>query len=175
MRQKFPTHRDTDRRRVPITFWCINSETRTMYVMQKETEIKTRNALSNKEKSMKILIIDDSEIIYNRLYKLTDRINDKQRDKISVITNFENLLMDIYQTTPDVIIINTYSLRGTLFETIRAIKTIRPQIKIISLTEFSDKTFENLLKDAGSDYFIDIASGIDRVSELIGSFKSQSD
>lgn len=146
-----------------------------MYIMQKETEVNPRNAFSNKGKSMKILIIDDSEIIYKRLYKLTERIIDKKSDSITVITKFDNLLMDIYHTAPDIIIINTYSLRGTLLEIIRAVKTIRPQTKIISLTEFHDKTFESLLKDAGSDFFIDIASGIERIPELINRFKSQSD
>jgi len=120
---------------------------------------------------MKILIVDDSEIIYKRLEKLITPSIDRNQDSITVVSEFDNLLIDIYHMVPDVIILNTYSLRGTLIETIRAVKTILPRLKIISLTEFFDKTFENLLKKAGSDYFIDIASGIDQVPGIITDVK----
>ncbi|MBN2600530.1 MAG: response regulator [Candidatus Marinimicrobia bacterium] len=122
---------------------------------------------------MKILIVDDSEIIYKRIEKLITPGKDHNQDSITVISKFDNLLMDIYHMIPDVIIMNTYSLRGTLIETIRAVKTILPSLKIIALTEFFNKTFGNLLKKAGSDYFIDIASGIDQVPGIITNIKNR--
>jgi len=126
-----------------------------------------------RETAMKILIVDDSKIIYDRLQKLVVRQLDKN-DSITNLAELDNLLMDVYHMSPDVLILNTYSLRGTLIESIRAIKTIKPLTKIISLTEFYDETFETLLKNAGSDFFIDISSGIESVPDILNSFKNQS-
>jgi len=144
-----------------------------MYTAENEIKTFNNNPIFNKERVMKILIVDDSEIIYKRIEKLITPCIDRNQDSITVISDFDNLLMDVYHMSPDVIILNTYSLRGTLIETVRAIKTIRSQLKIISLTEFFDKTFENLLKKAGSDFFIDIASGVDQIPGIITDFKNK--
>jgi DNA-binding NarL/FixJ family response regulator len=125
-----------------------------------------------KEKPMKILIVDSSGTIHTRLEKLVSRQLDKH-DNIQNLTEFDNLLMDVYQTSPDIIILNTYTLRGTLIESIRAIKTIKPHVKIITLTEFHDENYESLIKSAGADYFINVSSEMEKISELFSECKNQ--
>ena len=120
---------------------------------------------------MKILIIDDSEIIYNRLNKFISRNIDNPRDSVEAISQLENLLIDIHQKAPDILIINTYSLRGILVETIRAVKTILPQTYIICLTEFYENSFEKILRNAGADHFLDIANGIEQFQDIFTNVK----
>lgn len=124
-----------------------------------------------KDTAMKILIVDDFEMIANRIQKLITHTIDSTKDTVEIINNLDNLLVDIYHKAPDILLLNTYSVRGTLIETIRAIKTIRPQTQIICLTEFIDSTFEKILKGAGADYFLDIASSNNTIPEIITKLK----
>jgi DNA-binding NarL/FixJ family response regulator len=60
-----------------------------------------------------------------------------------------------------------------LIESIRAIKTIKPHVKIITLTEFHDENYESLIKSAGADYFINVSSEMEKISELFSECKNQ--
>ncbi|GEM_PF-1315980 len=126
-----------------------------------------------KETKMKILLFDESEITYERVKRLIGHATDHV-DEIRRISSLDNILIDAYRMKPEIIILNTYFLRGSILETIRVLKTISPKCQIISLVEFSDPVYQNLLTEAGSDYFIDLAQNFEDIPEILQKFKTRS-
>jgi DNA-binding NarL/FixJ family response regulator len=122
---------------------------------------------------MNIMIFNDAAVIQEPLLRLISRSTNGS-DKIVSVSDFKNILMEVLHGKPDVVIINTYAIRSTIQETIRAIKTICDNAKIISLTEFHDELFQKHLKNSGTDFMIDIAHNLEQIPTILTDLKNKS-
>jgi len=122
---------------------------------------------------MNIMIFNDAAVIQEPLLRLISRSTNSD-DRIVSVSDFKNILMEVLHGKPDVVIINTYAIRSTIQETIRAIKTICDGVQIISLTEFHDELFQKHLKNSGTDYMIDIAHNLEQIPTILTDLKHKS-
>ena len=122
---------------------------------------------------MNIMIFNDAAVIQEPLLRLIAHSTNGD-DNIVSVSNFKNILMEVLHGKPDVVILNTYAIRSTIQETIRAIKTICDGVKIISLTEFHDTLFQKHLKNSGTDFMIDIAHNLEQIPTILIDLKNKS-
>jgi hypothetical protein len=118
------------------------------------------------------MIFNDAKVIQEPLLRLISRCT-QSSDKIVPVADFKNVLMEVLHGQPDVVILNTYAIRSTIQETIRAIKTISDKAKVISLTEFRDELFHKHLKSSGTDFIIDINHNLEQISTILTDLKTE--
>ena len=121
---------------------------------------------------MNIMIFNDAAVIQEPLLRLISR-STNDNDKIVSVSDFKNILLEVLHGKPNVVILNTYAIRSTIRETIRAIKTICDNVQIISLTEFHDELFQKHLKNSGTDFIIDIAHNLEQIPTILTDIKNK--
>ncbi len=121
---------------------------------------------------MNIMVFNDAAVIQEPLLRLISH-STNGGDNIISVSNFKNILMEVLHGKPNVVILNTYAIRSTIQETIRAIKTICDGVKIISLTEFHDELFQKHLKNSGTDFIIDIAHNLEQIPTILTDIKNK--
>lgn len=121
---------------------------------------------------MNIMVFNDAAVIQEPLLRLISH-STNGGDNIISVSNFKNILMEVLHGKPNVVILNTYAIRSTIRETIRAIKTICDNVQIISLTEFHDELFQKHLKNSGTDFIIDIAHNLEQIPTILTDIKNK--
>jgi len=121
---------------------------------------------------MNIMVFNDAAVIQEPLLRLISH-STNGGDNIVSVSNFKNILMEVLHGKPNVVILNTYTIRSTIRETIRAIKTICDNVQIISLTEFHDELFQKHLKNSGTDFIIDIAHNLEQIPTILTDIKNK--
>jgi len=118
------------------------------------------------------MVFNDAAVIQEPLLRLISH-STNGGDNIISVSNFKNILMEVLHGKPNVVILNTYAIRSTIRETIRAIKTICDNVQIISLTEFHDELFQKHLKNSGTDFIIDIAHNLEQIPTILTDIKNK--
>ena len=114
---------------------------------------------------MKIFIVDDSELIRERLKEQLTAIENVQivgqaKDAYFAITM-------IAKTYPDVVILDVRMPGGSGIDVLRAIKKEGSPPKIIMLTKYPYPQYREKCLELGADYFFDKATEFDNTIELI--------
>jgi two-component system response regulator DevR len=114
---------------------------------------------------VKIIIVDDSELIRQRLEEQLTAIENVQivgqaEDAYSAVTM-------IAKTHPDVVILDVRMPGGSGIDVLRAIKKEGSPPKIIMLTKYPYPQYREKCLELGADYFFDKATEFDKAIELI--------
>lgn len=116
---------------------------------------------------MKVLVVDDSKIVRDRLVSLLDSMEgvdivEQAEDGRSAILANNNL-------RPDVIILDIRMVETNGIQLLKKFKNIRSDQKIIMLTNFPYPQYRKKCFEEGADYFLDKSTEFDEVARIINS------
>ncbi|MEW6144680.1 MAG: response regulator transcription factor [Thermodesulfobacteriota bacterium] len=114
---------------------------------------------------MKVLVVDDSKIVRDRLVSLLDSIDgvdivEQAEDGRSAILANNNL-------KPNVIILDIRMDEWNGIQLLKKFKNSRSDQKIIMLTNFPYPQYRKKCLDEGADYFLDKSTEFDEVARII--------
>jgi DNA-binding NarL/FixJ family response regulator len=117
------------------------------------------------KKKLTIAIVDDSEIIRQRLVQ---RLN--KCECFNIIwqsENVENTYCCFNQSAPSALILDIQLPDGSGIDILEKIKLESPFTKIIMLTNYPSLPFKNKCVKAGADYFFDKSTEFEKVFEIL--------
>lgn len=122
---------------------------------------------------MKVLIVDDSAIVRERLKAMLSEITELEdisqaRDSLEAISSFQKL-------NPEVVILDIRMPGGSGIDVLKKIKkSIQPPVVIV-LTNYPYPQYRRKCLDAGADFFFDKSTEFDKVTEVLNQMsKNQS-
>lgn len=102
---------------------------------------------------MKIFLVEDSPDIRERLHALIAAIPGVEL--VAEADNQEDALRGIFESHPDVVILDMRLASGTGMEVLRQVKAKQALIKVIVLTNFGYPQYRKRCMELGADYFLD--------------------
>ena len=118
---------------------------------------------------MKILIVDDSELIMERVANLFDENNGIKI--IGLAKNVKDAIAIYTKSKPDVIILDIRLGEESGIDFLEMIKDIDLKTKIIMLTNYPYKQYRDKCKRLGADYFLNKSTEFDSLQNIIISMK----
>jgi len=129
----------------------------------------------NKHTSLRVITVDDSKIIADRLRSILTDIKN-----VEVLGNAYNISAATYliqQEKPHVVILDINFKQASLEENginlLSFIKQKYPEIKVIMLTNLSGLFYQNMCLSIGADLFFDKSHDFEKISEAIISFRDK--
>ncbi len=113
---------------------------------------------------MKLLIVDDSELVQSRLKKAFSKM-DRTIDIVHAY-NCEVALQVFSTFKPDTVILDISLPDGSGINLLREFKKNNPIAKVIIFTNYQTNEFKNSCMELGADYFLD-KSNLKRVIEAV--------
>lgn len=114
---------------------------------------------------MKVLIVDDSAIVQERLMSML-----LEHEGIDIIGQAENgieALKFVKEKKPDTVILDIRMPGGNGIEVLQEIKQIDPNIKVIMFTNYPYSQYRTKCMKSGADYFLDKSGEFNRIPEII--------
>ena len=116
-------------------------------------------------KKIKVLIVDDSAIVVERLSEI---ISEMTSVAPVLISNSFNEAVDIINVElPDVILLDIQLPGKNGIELLSFVKSRYPQIKIIIVTNRASDYYRDLCNEMGANSFIDKSTEFEKIPELI--------
>lgn len=113
---------------------------------------------------MKVLIVDDSSVVRERLRVMFSEIKD-----IEILGEAENgaeALKVLKKHSPDILILDIRLKEGNGFDLLKSIKK-HPDLKVIILTNYPYPQYRKYALELGADYFFDKSVDFEQVIKLI--------
>jgi len=114
----------------------------------------------------KILIIDDSALIVERLINL---IKDLRNVETNVAGAWAEASILLEQFQPQIIFLDIHLPDKSGIELLNKIKTEYPEIIVIMFTNQGSDFYKTLCLELGADYFIDKSKDFELIPEIISS------
>ena len=128
--------------------------------------LHSRKLISTKEVTfMRILIVDDSIVIQNRLVKMVSQIHNAK--VVGLASNGEDAITSIQKLKPDLVILDLHMPKGNGFDVIRNIKKNNLLTIVLVLTSFATSSHKKLCKQLGVEYFFDKTTEFEQAIEVI--------
>lgn len=121
--------------------------------------------------TMKIYIVEDSEIISQRIKRLLSAIEGIEIAGVS--EDFEEALISIKNLQPEVIILDISVGKSKGLNTIQDIKNVHPQTKIIMFTNFNFNNYKEISFEYGADYYLDKSNEFQNLPDVIEELKKK--
>ena len=121
---------------------------------------------------MKVLVVDDSQIIRERLVKMISVIEGV--DTVAQAENARKAISASQAIRPEVLILDIRMRGVNGIELLKRIKSMQHHSKVIMLTNFPYPQYKKKCLAEGADYFLDKSSEFDKVSEIIRSLVEES-
>ncbi len=122
----------------------------------------------DKEKTLKakqLLIVDDSEIIQQRL---SDQLSDIQGIKIlNNIGSISDAISAFNKYHPDIVILDIQLADGQGFEVLDVIKKKSPKTIVIMFTNYAQSAFRKRSLEHRADFFIDKSNGYITIYDFV--------
>ena len=121
----------------------------------------------SQEKSQKILVVDDSEVICNRLCSMLSEI-----DNVDVVGQARNSSegYELYGTLkPDIIILDIRLSGENGISLLKKIKAEDPEITIIMFTNYPYLAYKKRCVELGAGHFFDKSTELEKLIDLISS------
>ncbi|MBU8893831.1 MAG: response regulator transcription factor [Bacteroidales bacterium] len=114
---------------------------------------------------MKVLIIEDSELIRDRLVELIRNYVDiksieQTSDSIDALESFNKFL-------PDIVILDIRIPGGNGFRILKEIKQTNKLVKVIILTDNYNEQYITAYVEFGADYFLDKSTEFKLIPEIL--------
>ncbi|MFA6468570.1 MAG: response regulator transcription factor [Bacteroidota bacterium] len=116
-------------------------------------------------KSVKVFIVDDSEIVRDRLTSMLSEVT-----LIDIIGYADNPLAateSIVRTKPDVIILDIFLTGGSGIHVLKNIRAKQITSKVIMLTNYAQDEYRKKCFEEGADFFFDKSIEFDKVVDVI--------
>lgn len=114
---------------------------------------------------MKVLIVDDSAIVRERLKAMLCEITELEnisqaRDSLEAISSFQKL-------NPEVVILDIRMPGGSGIDVLKEMKKATKPPLVIVLTNYPYPQYRRKCIDAGADFFFDKSTEFDKVIEVL--------
>jgi DNA-binding NarL/FixJ family response regulator len=114
---------------------------------------------------MKILIVDDSPPIQNRLVKMVSHIQNAR--VVGLANDGVEAILSIQKLKPDLIILDLRLPGVTGFDVLRNIKKNNLSTAVLVLTNFATTPHRDLCKQLGVEYFFDKTTEFEQAIDVI--------
>ncbi len=114
---------------------------------------------------MKVLIVDDSAIVQERLMSMFD--DQKGIQIVGQAQNGIEALKFIKQHKPHAVILDIRMPGGNGINVLQHIKQIDPSIKVIMFTNYPYSQYRIKCLESGADYFLDKSAEFNKIPEII--------
>jgi DNA-binding NarL/FixJ family response regulator len=113
---------------------------------------------------MKLMIVDDSEVISKRLKELLQDIEGLEiaalaEDGIQALSMFSNI-------NPDIVILDLMIPRMNGLDVLRSIRAKKSPVIIIVLTNYDQSYFRDRCVELGANYFLDKSADFEKVYQI---------
>lgn len=126
--------------------------------------------VSNNEKTVKILIVDDSILIRRSLIKLIDQIDGNL--EIAEAVNVPEGIRMAKEILPDIIILDIMMPGGTGFNVLKIVTEFDVPPVTIVLSKYSTNKFRKEAVEGGADHFFDKSTEFEKVIKVIKEYKN---
>lgn len=116
---------------------------------------------------MKILVVDDSRIIRDRLVNLLDVI--KGVCVVEQAEDAESALLAYHKLRPEVLILDIRMRGANGIEVLKQVKSEQLAPYVIMLTNFPYPQYKKKCFEEGADYFLDKSTEFDEINIIISS------
>ncbi len=113
---------------------------------------------------MKIMIVDDSNVISKRLEELLMDI--RGIEIVSIAEDGMQAIADFSKTKPDLVILDLMIPKINGLDVLRNIRPQNDNVIIIVLTNYNQSYFRDLCASLGADYFLDKSAEFDKVYQI---------
>lgn len=114
---------------------------------------------------MKVLVVDDSKIIRDRLVNLLSAI--KGVETVAQAENAKIAISTCQAIRPDVVILDIRMRGINGIELLKQIKNEQHASKVIMLTNFPYPQYRRKCIEVGADYFLDKSTEFDEINVII--------
>jgi DNA-binding NarL/FixJ family response regulator len=115
----------------------------------------------------KILIIDDSALIVERLINMLTDVGNIGSIKLAGTCAEANILLE--QSQPQIIFLDIHLPDKSGIELLSKIKTNHPEIIVVMFTNQGGDFYKTLCMQLGANYFIDKSKDFELIPEIISS------
>jgi DNA-binding NarL/FixJ family response regulator len=113
---------------------------------------------------MKVLIVDDSELVCNRLRAM---LLEQGSVEVEEANHTGQAIEALRLGLPEVVILDLILPDGASFQLIRFAKSVDPGITVIVLTNYAFSSYRRLALESGADYFFDKSSEFDQAFAIV--------
>ena len=114
---------------------------------------------------MKVLIVDDSAIVRERLSAMLAKIT--EAENISFAEDVPEAISSVQKLNLDVVILDIRMPGGSGLDVLREIKKSNPTPLVIVLTNYPYPQYRRKYIDAGADFFFDKSTEFDKVTVVL--------
>lgn len=114
---------------------------------------------------LKILIVDDTDIVVERLYKMIIEIDTV--DTVLKSNSYNEAVEIINNEVPDIILLDIYMPGKNGIDLLKFLKENYPAIKTIVVTNNVSSNYQLLCQSMGADHFIDKSAEFEIIPEII--------
>jgi two-component system, OmpR family, response regulator len=123
--------------------------------------------------SVRVLLVEDSEVLAGRIAELIRRLPDVEL--IGAVDNEEEAVGSVGASMPDVVILDLHLRAGSGFGVLRSLRrSARPRPKIIVLTGFDLPEYRREAESFGVEAFLNKSRDYHRLPSLLRSLAGQS-
>lgn len=128
--------------------------------------IEKNNFTQNKKDfSVRLLIVDDSDLISQRLKELLQDLEDLEI--IDVASNGYDGIEKYWRYKPEVVILDIKLPKINGIEVLQNIRKVKSPTTIIVLTNYNNSYFKDVCLAEGADYFLDKSTEFEKVYEIL--------
>ena len=114
-----------------------------------------------RKEKLKVLIVDDSPLVVKRLFHILFEIDDVKC--IGHASQYEDALRLVEKSKPDVVLLDIQLPKKNGIDILVSIKSKFKKVKVVMLSNFSDKYYKNLCFTSGCDYFLDKSTEFEKI------------
>ncbi len=118
---------------------------------------------------MKVLIVDDSTIVRERLKALLSEITDPEN--ISQAEDYAEAISSFQKVNPEAVILDIRMPGGSGIHVLQEIKKSNQPPLVIVLTNYPYPQYRRKCIEAGADFFFDKSTEFDKVTEVLKQLK----
>ena len=127
-------------------------------------KIKTASILSSLIRKKRLLIVEDSDFIRERLVEMFDDI--ENFEPVSQAKNSEQAYTIFNSSTPDIVLLDIQVPGDNGIKILEKLKKIRPGILIIMLTNYPYDNYKKRCMELGADYFFEKSGDMNRIYNI---------
>lgn len=119
---------------------------------------------------LEILIVDDSEMIVERLIDLVHELIDVE--SVKQAGTFSEAYVLIEEVHPDIVFLDINLPDGNGVDLLNKIKKSYPEVKVIMFTNQANDYYKVMCKQLGADYFLDKSCDFESVPQILSSIRA---
>lgn len=116
-------------------------------------------------KKIKVLIVDDSNIVVERLSAIIAEV--PAAGPVLISNSFDQAVNTIKSALPDIVLLDIQLPEKSGIELLSLVKSDYPDIKTIIVTNRASAYYKNLCREMGADFFLDKSKEFEKIPGII--------